>query len=236
MALPKLPTVTHELTVPSTSKKLKFRPFLVKEQKVLMQAQQSEEASTIQSAIADVIGACTFQKIDPWKIPSFDLEYIFLNIRAKSVGEVVEVNVLCPDDEETRIDVKIPLEEIQVTMDEKHSNEISITDDIKIIMKYPTMKEITEITAGDTDDISQLFDMVRTCVNQIVDGETIYQHVDISNEELEEFIGNLPTSDLDKINVFFDTMPKLHHVVEIENPNTKVKSEVTLEGFDDFFE
>ena len=140
MALPKINTPTHELKIPSTGKTLKFRPFLVKEQKVLMLAQQSEDQNSIQTGIADVITTCTFEKIDPWKIPSFDLEYIFLNIRAKSVGEEVELSILCPDDMETRVDVKIPLEDITVTTTEDHNPVIDVSDTIKIIMKYPTMK------------------------------------------------------------------------------------------------
>ena len=236
MTLPKLTSVTHELTVPSTEKKLKFRPFLVKEQKVLMIAQQTEDLVTIQNAIADVIKSCTFDKLDPWQIPSFDLEYIFLHIRAKSVGEELELNVICPDDGETSVPIKINLEDIKVTMVEGHNPTIEITDQIKLIMKYPSMKEISRITTSDASDVDQLFDMVRTCVSEVHDGETIYKDVDITNDELEEFIGSMPTKDLEKINLFFDTMPKLFHTVEIENPTTMVKSEITLEGFDDFFE
>ena len=240
MALPKLTIATHELKIPSTGKTLKFRPFLVKEQKVLMMAQESDEKNAIQQGIADVISSCTHEKIDPWKIPSFDLEYIFLNIRSKSVGEEVEVQILCPDDMETRVDVKIPLEDIKVTWSENHSPVIDVTDTIKIIMKYPSMKEMTGITAGEnTDNVEQLFNMVKTCVYQIVDSsgeeEVIHQNKDISSEELEEFIENLQTAQLEKINEFFDTMPKLSHTLKVTNPNTKVESEVVLEGFDDFF-
>ena len=240
MALPKLTIATHELKIPSTGKTLKFRPFLVKEQKVLMMAQESDEKNAIQQGIADVISSCTHEKIDPWKIPSFDLEYIFLNIRSKSVGEEVEVQILCPDDMETRVDVKIPLEDIKVTWSENHSPVIDVTDTIKIIMKYPSMKEMTGITAGEnTDNVEQLFNMVKTCVYQIVDSsgeeEVIHQNKDISSEELEEFIENLQTAQLEKINEFFDTMPKLSHTLKVTNPNTKVESEVVLEGLDYFF-
>ena len=236
MTLPKLTTVTHELEVPSTKEKLKFRPFLVKEQKVLMIAQQTEDLATIQNAIADVISTCTFGKMDPWQIPSFDLEYVFLHIRAKSVGEELELNILCPDDLETRVPIKINLEDIKVNMVEDHTSIIEINDQVKVVMKYPTMKEITQITTSDSNDVDQLFAMVRTCVSEVHDGETIYKDVDITNDELEEFIGSMQAKDLEKINLFFETMPKLFHTIKVENPNTKVESEVTLEGFDDFFE
>jgi len=239
MALPKITTPTHELKIPSTGKTLKFRPFLVKEQKILMLAQQSEDQNSIQSGIADVISTCTFNKIDPWKIPSFDLEYIFLNIRAKSVGEEVELSILCPDDMETRVDVKIPLEKITVTTTEDHSPVIDVSDTIKIIMKYPTMKEISEISTDGVENVEQLFNMIKTCMWQIIDSsgeeEVIYQNADVTADELEEFVGNLQTTQLEKINDFFETMPKLNHTLEITNPKTEVKSEVTLEGFDDFF-
>ena len=239
MSLPKLSIATHELKIPSTGKTLKFRPFLVKEQKVLMLAQQSEDQNSIQNGIADVIQACTFDKIDPWKIPSFDLEYIFLNIRGKSVGEEVEISVLCPDDMETRVDVKIPLEEILVTTTEEHDPVIEVSDGIRIIMKYPTMKEISEISSDGVENVEQLFNMIKTCMWQIIDSsgeeEVIYQQADISAEDLEEFVGNLQTSQLETINKFFETMPKLNHTLEITNPKTEVKSEVVLEGFDDFF-
>ena len=218
MALPKLTIATHELKIPSTGKTLKFRPFLVKEQKVLMMAQESDEKNAIQQGIADVISSCTHEKIDPWKIPSFDLEYIFLNIRSKSVGEEVEVQILCPDDMETRVDVKIPLEDIKVTWSENHSPVIDVTDTIKIIMKYPSMKEMTGITAGEnTDNVEQLFNMVKTCVYQIVDSsgeeEVIHQNKDISSEELEEFIENLQTAQLEKIN---EWTQKLNEVYDID--------------------
>jgi|TARA_B110000196_G_scaffold244582_1_gene213252 hypothetical protein len=237
MALPKLNTVKYELEVPSTGKKLKFRPFLVKEQKTLMIAQESEDEVVIQNALADVISACTFDKIDPWNIPSFDLEYIFLNVRGKSIGELLEISILCPDDMETRVPVKINLEEIEVTIDDEHTNMISLDENIKMVMKYPTLKDVTK-ALGEEEGVSQteqMFKMVKMCVNEIHDGETVYNHVDISNTDLEEFIDGMSTGHLEKVNSFFDTMPKLFHTVTVKNPNTEVESEVTLQGFDDFF-
>ena len=237
MALPKLNTVKYELTVPSTGETLKFRPFLVKEQKTLMIAQESEDEVVIQNALADVISACTFEKIDPWNVPSFDLEYIFLNVRRKSIGEMLEISVLCPDDMETRVPVKINLEEIEVTIDDDHTNLVDLDENIKMVMKYPTLKDVTRAITTDEEvsQTEQMFKMVKMCVAEIHDGETIYNHVDISDEDLEEFIDNMTTAHLEKVNTFFDTMPKLFHVVNIKNPNTEVESEVTLQGFDDFF-
>ena len=237
MALPKLNTVKYELTVPSTGKKLKFRPFLVKEQKTLMIAQESEDEVVIQNALADVISACTFDKIDPWNIPSFDLEYIFLKVRGKSIGELLEISVLCPDDMETRVPIKINLEEIAVTIDDEHTNMISLDENIKMVMKYPTLKDVTK-ALGEEEGVSQteqMFKMVKMCVSEIHDGETIYSHVDISSTDLEEFIDGMSTGHLEKVNNFFDTMPKLFHTVTVKNPNTEVESEITLQGFDDFF-
>ena len=237
MALPKLNTVKYELTVPSTGETLKFRPFLVKEQKTLMIAQESEDEVVIQNALADVISSCTFEKIDPWNVPSFDLEYIFLNVRGKSIGEMLEISVLCPDDMETRVPVKINLEEIEVTIDDDHTNLVDLDENIKMVMKYPTLKDVTRAITTDEEvsQTEQMFKMVKMCVAEIHDGETIYNNVDISDEDLEEFIDNMTTAHLEKVNTFFDTMPKLFHVVKIKNPNTEVESEVTLQGFDDFF-
>ena len=237
MALPKLNTVKYELEVPSTGETLQFRPFLVKEQKTLMIAQESEDEVVIQNALADVISACTFEKIDPWNVPSFDLEYIFLNVRGKSIGEMLEISVLCPDDMETRVPVKINLEEIEVTIDDEHTNLVDLDKDIKMVMKYPTLKDVTKALTTDegVSQTVQMFKMVKMCVDEIHDGETIYNHVDISDEDLEEFIDNMTTAHLEKVNSFFDTMPKLFHTVKVMNPNTDVESEVTLQGFDDFF-
>jgi hypothetical protein len=237
MALPKLNTVKYELEVPSTGETLQFRPFLVKEQKTLMIAQESEDEVVIQNALADVISACTFDKIDPWNVPSFDLEFIFLNVRGKSIGEMLEISVLCPDDMETRVPVKINLEEIEVTIDDEHTKLVDLDENIKMVMKYPTLKDVTKAITSDegVSQTEQMFKMVKMCVDEIHDGETIYNHVDISDEDLEEFIDNMTTAHLEKVNSFFDTMPKLFHVVKVKNPNTDVESEITLQGFDDFF-
>jgi anti-anti-sigma regulatory factor len=235
MALPKLNTIKFELEVPSTGEKIEYRPFLVKEQKVLMIAQESEDTTVIQKAIADTIESCTFGKVDPWSVPSFDLEYIFINIRGKSIGEELQLQVTCPDDGETVVPITIDLEKIKVVEHDDHIPIISLTDDIDMYMEYPTMKDISAIQAGDSNDTEQLFDMIKTCIKSIHDGEEIYNKVDITDKDLTEFIDSMSTQNLNSINDFFTTMPKLEHRVKVKNPNTEVESEVTLSGFDDFF-
>ena len=235
MALPKLNTNKFELEVPSTGEKIDFRPFLVKEQKVLMIVQESEDAIVIQKAIADTIESCTFGQVDPWTIPSFDLEYIFINIRGKSIGEELELQVTCPDDGETVVPITIDLEKIKVVEHDDHINIISLTDDIDMYMSYPTMKDVSAIQAADANDTEQLFSMIKTCILSIHDGDDIHNKVDITDKDLSEFIDSMSTQNLNNINDFFTTMPKLEHKVKVKNPNTKVESEVTLSGFDDFF-
>lgn len=235
MALPKLNNLTYELELPSTAEKLKYRPFLVKEQKILMIAQESEDDKVIQESIASIISECTFDKVDPWELPSFDVEYIFLRIRGKSVGEKVKLNLLCPDDEKTRVDVNVDLTKVNVQMHVGHSNEIELTDDVKIIMSYPTLKDVGNIGTIDSET-EQLFAMLKNCIYQIHEGDTIHQNVDINPKELDEFIGSLSTDHLDKINNFFETMPKLTHTVKVKNPKTKKTREVVIEGFQNFFE
>ena len=235
MALPKLNNVTYELELPSTAEKLKYRPFLVKEQKVLMIAQESEDEKVIQESIASIISECTFHEVDPWELPSFDVEYIFLRIRGKSVGEKVKLNLLCPDDEKTRVDVNVDLSKVNVQMHVGHSTEIELTDDVKVIMSYPTLKDVGNL--GNTDsETEQLFAMIKNCIYQIHEGDTIHQNIDINPKELDEFIGNLSTEHLEKINNFFETMPKLTHTVKVKNPKTKKTKEVVIEGFQNFFE
>ena len=234
MALPKLKTPTYELELPSTGEKVKYRPFLVKEQKLLMIAQESEEENQIEQAFGDIITSCTFGEIDPYKIPLFDVEYIFLKIRGKSVGDNVELNVLCPDDNETRVPVKIELDKVEVLMKEEHTNEVSLTDDISLIMKYPTLNSMSGFNSQ--GEVISIFDMVKNCIDEIHSGEEIYNSIDVTDKELEEFIESMSTQNFDDIGNFFDTMPKLQHVVKVKNPKTKKKGEIVLEGMQSFFE
>ena len=235
MALPKLDTPTYELEQPSTGETIKYRPFLVKEQKILMMASESNDDKQIKEALAGIISSCTFEKVDPHVVPIFDVEFLFLRIRGKSVGETVDLSLLCPDDNETRVNKSVNLEDIGVNMKVGHTNEIEITDKIKMIMKYPTLNDMTDITEN-TDTIEDTFSIVRRCVHEIHDGEKIYNKVDMSDSELKEFIDSFTSEQFEKVNEFFDSMPKVQHSVKITNPKTKKKSEVVIEGIQSFFD
>ena len=234
MALPKLNSSIYELELPSTGEKLKYRPFLVKEQKLLMIAQESDDDKQIENAFAQILNDCVLDDIDPYKMPMFDIEYVFLRVRAKSVGERVKLSLLCPDDEKTRVNVEINLEEVDVQQKEEHTNVIDLTEDIKLIMKYPTLKDMSGFDAG--GDVSNIFNMIKRCVHEIHDGETVYNRVDISEKELDEFIESMSTKNFEALTTFFDTMPKLIHEVEVKNPKTKKKNKIPIEGFQSFFE
>ena len=235
MALPKLDTPTYELELPSTGEKVKYRPFLVKEQKNLMLASESEDETQIQNALANLISECTFGKIDPFEVPLFDVEFMFLRIRGKSVGEKIELNVLCPDDNKTRAKVTINLEDIDVHMKANHNNEISVTDNITIFMRYPTLKDMTNI-ATDSSDVDTIFSLIKKCVSEIHDEKTIHNRIDISEKEMEEFIDNLPSATFETLGEFFNSMPKVQHPIKVTNPKTKKKGEVIIEGIQSFFE
>ena len=233
MALPKLDTIHYELTLPSTGKTLKYRPFLVKEQKELMIAQESEDDKLIESAFAQILNNCILEDIDPYKMPMFDVEYIFLRIRGKSVGEKVTLNLLCPDDEKTRVKVEINLEEVDVQMKEDHTNIIELTNDIKLIMKYPCLEDMAGFDGQ--GEVKSVFGMIKRCINEVHDGETVHNKVDMSEKELDEFIDSMSTSHFEELTKFFDTMPKLQHVIEVKNPKTKKKVEIPIEGLQSFF-
>ena len=233
MALPKLNTPQYELELPSTGGKIKFRPFLVKEQKVLMMAQESKNPVEVQDAISKIIYSCTDGLIDAKSSPLFDIEYVFLQLRAKSVGETAELRVKCPDDEETYANVKVKLDDVSVHMTADHTNVINITDSIKIYMKYPVLNDMKNL--GDqTKEIENVFGLLKTCIHEIHDGDTIYNKIDMSDQELEEFIDSLNTSQFESLMEFFKTMPKLRHAIAVTNPKTKKKGEVMLEGLDSF--
>ena len=235
MALPKLDSPTYELEQPSTGEKIKYRPFLVKEQKTLMMAQESENADEIKTALATLISNCTFEKIDPYQIPLFDIEFFFLRIRGKSVGEKIDLNLLCPDDNKTRVKKTIKLDDIGVNMKVGHTNEVKITKDIKMIMRYPNLNDM-ETSMQEDMNSEDMFSMIKRCVHEIRDGEKIYNRVDISESELDEFIDNLTGDQLGEIIEFFDTMPKVQHSIEVVNPKTKKKGEVVIEGIQSFFD
>ena len=236
MALPKLNTPTYELEVPSTDEKIKYRPFLVKEEKILMIAMESKDNGQIVNAVKDIVTSCTFEKLDIANLPMFDVEYIFLNIRAKSVGEVSKLKLLCPDDKKTYADVELDLTEVKVQVDDNHTNKIELTDDMGMIMTYPTIDSFTD-SGIQTINANNMLDVIGSCILQIYEnkGEKLYQAKDQTKKELAEFIESMDTKQFKQIQAFFDTMPKLKHTIKITNPKTKKTSDVTLSGLNDFF-
>jgi len=236
MALPKLNTPTYELEIPSTDEKIKYRPFLVKEEKILMIAMESKDNAQIINAVQEIVSSCTFDKLDIGELPMFDVEYLFLNIRAKSVGEVSKLKILCPDDAKTYAEVEIDLTKVEVQVDDGHTNKIELSDDMGMIMTYPSMKTFQERGIQNIDSKNML-DIIGSCVLQIYEekGEKVYPGKDSSKEELTEFIENLNSKQFAKIKSFFDTMPKLKHEITLKNPKTKKESKLTLTGLNDFF-
>jgi hypothetical protein len=237
MALPKLTTPTYELEIPSTDEKIKYRPFLVREEKILLIALESGESKDIITAIKDIVTECTYGKVDLGKMPMFDVEYVFLQIRSKSVGEVSTLKLLCPDDKETYVNVDIDLSEIMVQVDKEHNPKIELTDEMGMIMTYPSIDSlratgVTDITADN------MLDVIGACILQIYDkkGEEVFETKDQTKKEISEFVESLNTKQFQEVQKFFDTMPKLKHTVEVENPKTKVKSKIVLQGLNDFFE
>ena len=235
MALPKLNTVTYELELPSTGQSVKFRPFLVKEQKNLLIAQESQDDKTIEGAFAQIINDCTEGSIDPYQYPLFDIEYLFLQMRAKSVGEKSTIIMTAEDDGTTKVPVESDLSKVGVTTEVGHSNEVVLTNDNKLIMGYPTLSDMAMPNEANTE-VERIFVLIKRCVMEIHDGEEIHNRVDISDKELDDFLENMSTEMFEKLSTFFETMPKLKHVVKFTNPNTKVKNEVNIEGLQSFFE
>ena len=234
MALPKLNTQTFELNVPSTDQKVKYRPFLVKEEKVLLQAQQSEKPEEMADALVQVINNCTFNKINASLLPSFDIEYIFLKIRSKSVGEKVDLMITCPDDNETKVKHTVDLSKVEVEVDEEHNNKISLTDSVSVIMSYPTIKTFQGANLQNMN-AEEIINLTGRCIYQIVDGVETYETKDLNSKEIDEFLENLTQDQFAKIQSFFTSMPRLKHEVKVTNPKTKKKGTVTLQGMQSFF-
>ena len=233
MALPKLETPVYTLTIPSTDEEVKYRPFLMKEQKRMMIAQESEDDTEITDAINQLIIDCTFNKLNPKKIAMFDAEYVFLKIRSKSVGSKVELNITCPDDKKTIVPYTIDLEEINVAMMEEHSNEIQLTDDIKIVFKYPLLDTFTKYNK-ESNSSKMLFSLTAECIEEVHFKEEVTNRVDMTKKDLDEFIESLSTEQFMILVKFFETMPRLRHKIEVTNPKTEVTSEVLMEGLDSF--
>ena len=234
MGLPIQKAPTYNCELPVSGLKIRFRPFLVKEQKTLLIAQESEDEKEIMNAVAALIETCTFGKIDVHKCPLFDAEYIFLRVRGKSVGDKLTVMVTCPDDKKTQREIEIDISEVEVNMTDDHTRDIQVTDDVKMILDYPLLNDAKSFI--NKKDETVIFDALETCVKEVHFGETVYQKVDMSKKDLTDFIDSLDTEQFAKIVKFFETMPKLRHVIEVTNPKTKVTSEILLEGLDSFLE
>ena len=237
MALPKLTTPTYELEIPSTDEKIKYRPFLVKEEKILMMAMESKSTADITQAVKDIVKECTFDKVNIDNMPMFDVEYIFLQIRAKSVGEVSKLKLLCPDDEKTYAEVELDLNEVKVQVGDEHTNKIELNDGMGVIMKYPTLESFKDNGIKDIN-ASNMLEVIGSCILQIYEkkGEKTYDPKDQTKKELTDFIEQLTTKQFKEVQDFFDTMPKLKHTIKIKNPKTKKESEIVLSGLNDFFE
>ena len=238
MPLPKISTPTYELELPSTGKKIKYRPFLVKEEKILIIAMETENNKHIANAVKDVISSCILTrgvKVD--HLSTFDIEYLFLNIRGKSVGEDVEVLITCPDDNLTQVPTLINLDDIQVQISDEHSKDISLGNDMILRMKYPSMSEFikSNFSTTETIGVDDTFDLISSCIEQVYTEEESWSASDCTKKELREFLEQLSSKQFKEIEKFFDTMPKLSHKLKVKNPNTGVESEVVLEGLTSFF-
>jgi len=238
MPLPKIATPIYELELPSTGETIKFRPFLVKEEKLLVLALESEDTKQITNAIKSVIKNCIQTKgIKVEALPTFDIEFLFLNIRGKSVGENIEVNIICPDDETTEVPVTIDLDEIRVQTNDDHTRQIKIDDALMMEMKYPSLDQFIKnnFDFEDKNVMDQSFDLIASCVDKIYSEDDVWAADDCTKKELKDFLDQMNSSQFKSIETFFETMPKLSHKIKVTNPNTKVESEVVLEGLASFF-
>ena len=236
MALPKLDTPTYTLELPSTGEEIKYRPFLVKEQKTLLILQESEDKRDIINGLQKIVTDCTFDKLNMSKMPIFDFEYLFLKIRCKSVGETAELNLTCPDDNVTTVPVTINLDEIDVQVTEEHTDTIKITDNINMVLRWPTDYDVGDVESTTDNLVDNVIALLKKCITQINEGDTIHNRTDMSSEELDEFIDSLPSDTFEDVGKYFETMPQLLHVVNITNPNTKVDNEIVIQGLESFFE
>ena len=238
MPLPKINTPTYELTLPSNNKKIKYRPFLVREEKILIMALETENSEDISNAVVDILSECILTKgVDVTKLATLDIEYLFLNVRSKSVGETVEVNVVCPDDNKTSVQMEINLDSIKVQKTRGHKNIIKLDDQYSMKLKYPSLDEFIgnnfDINEGSAVDKS--LSMISSCIEIVYDEEESWNASDSTKQELEEFVEQLNSKQFKSIEKFFETMPKLSHKLKVKNPTTEVESEVVLEGLASFF-
>jgi len=238
MPLPKISTPTYELELPSTEETIQYRPFLVREEKLLVLALESENMKEITTAIKSVIKNCILSKgIKIESLPTFDIEYLFLNIRGKSVGEEIEVNVICPDDEDITVPVTISVDDIKVVKNKKHSNRIKVDDSIMMEMKYPSLDQFikSNFDFSGANLMDQSFDLVASCIDKIYQGDEVWTSADVTKKDLLDFLDQFNAAQFQQIETFFETMPKLSHTVKVKNPSSGVESEVVLEGLSNFF-
>lgn len=239
MPLPKISTPTYELELPSSGKKIKYRPFLVREEKILVMALETEDMKQISNAVVQILSDCILTKgFKVSDLATFDIEYLFLNVRSKSVGEKVEVNITCPDDGETQVAIEIDIDSIKVQKNPDHTNIVKLDDDLSMRLKYPALDQFIEnnfeFKEGDSE-VDKSLDMIISCVDMIYNAEDSWSASDVTKQELKDFVEQMNTKQFKQIEKFFETMPKLSHKVVVKNPNTKVESTVTLEGLASFF-
>jgi len=238
MPLPTISTPTYELTLPSSNRKIKYRPFLVKEEKILILAMESQDSKAIARAVKDVISKCILSKgIKVEKLATFDIEYLFLNIRGKSVGEHIEVMVTCPDDGKTQVPMSINIDDIKVQKDKGHSTDIKLDEQYTLRMKYPSLSEFIKTNFDNVNDmkVDDTFDLIAQCIDQVYTEEESWSHQECTKKELNDFVESLNSSQFKMVETFFETMPKLSHTINVTNPNTKVDSEIKIEGLQSFF-
>ena len=238
MPLPTISTHTYELTLPSSNRKVKYRPFLVKEEKILIIAMESQDTKQIARAVKDVLTKCILTKgIKVEKLATFDIEYLFLNVRGKSVGEHIEVMVTCPDDEKTQVPMSINIDDIKVQKDDDHSTDIKLDDTYTLKMKYPSLTEFIKNNFDNMTDLNvdDTFNLIASCIDQVYSEEESWSHQECTKKELSDFVESLNSSQFKMVENFFTSMPKLTHTVKVTNPNTKVESEIKIEGLQSFF-
>ncbi len=238
MPLPTIATPTYELELPSTKQKIKYRPFLVKEEKLLVLALESEDTKQITTAIKTVLKNCISTKgIKVETLPTFDIEFLFLNIRGKSVGEEIELTITAPDDETTSVEIKIDVDDIKVQENKDHTKKIKIDDNLMMEMKYPSLEQFikTNFDFNEVNDMDKSFELISSCIDKIYSEEEVWSSSDVTKKEMVDFLDQMNSLQFKEIEKFFNTMPKLSHTIKVKNPNTKVTSDVVLEGLSSFF-
>ena len=238
MPLPKISTAEYELKLPSNGKTIKYRPFLVREEKILILALESEDQKQITTAVKQVLKECVLTKgVKVDQLPSFDIEYLFLNIRGKSVGESIELMVTCGDDGKTEVPVTVLIDDIEVSTNDEHDTDIELSDGYSVKMKYPSLNQFieTNFSQDDEDAVEKSFEMIATSIDMVYNDKDMFAASECTKKELKEWVESLTSAQFQKIEQFFETMPKLTHTLEVVNPNTKKKNTIVLEGLTDFF-